>query len=133
MIISFRSFNLSLFIVSCISLTGCIGYTDFHIITEPPGASIYVDDDFKGKTPFYLSLPNPVENELILKKKGYQDFHRTILTRIAPYYYNINLLPGESSLEKKERFDKRISEAYLDYSSTEEVVEILSRFFRDNT
>ena len=54
-----------------------VDYT-INISSEPTGASIYIDGDYKGATPFKSTLPVG-EHVIILKKEGYRDYETNIL------------------------------------------------------
>ena len=49
-----------------------------NISSEPIGASIYIDGEYKGATPFQSTLPVG-EHTIILKKEGYRDYETNIL------------------------------------------------------
>lgn len=49
-----------------------------NISSEPIGASIYIDGEYKGSTPFKSTLPVG-EHAIILKKEGYRDYETNIL------------------------------------------------------
>jgi len=75
------SLRLSVFaIVAVLFLAGCTSMT--QIQTIPSGAKIYVNDEFRGETPYTLADNNIIgtTSAIRLEKEGYQPF-TTFITR----------------------------------------------------
>ena len=74
----FISKFLAVFVAFSILLTSCASST--MIISEPPGAKVYLDGESVGKTPIRMSDTKIVGSctEVVLKKEGYEDFYTSI-------------------------------------------------------
>jgi len=65
------------------------------IMTRPPGAKIYIDNEEKGSTPAEVSLPQNKQVVLKLKKDGYKDLQRSLLAQKPGQTYNFDLLKSK--------------------------------------
>ena len=63
---------ISLLLSSCVSST--------RIVTIPPDAKIYIDDEYVGNTPYLMSDSKIVGSctDITIKKEGYMDFYTQI-------------------------------------------------------
>lgn len=76
-----KIFKILIFLILIVTFIGCSKYIPLKVESDPPGASIYLDGEFKGVTPkviHYRYDPNifPLEflheKNLRLVKKGYK-------------------------------------------------------------
>ena len=79
-------------IVLVVFCTSCISSTRVRIISDVPGADVYVDGENVGKTPTEIVLSNGVweDPEIVLKKDGYQDQYTTVNKELKVF----NLVSG---------------------------------------
>lgn len=91
-------------------LSGCL-YTHYNVRTEPAGAEVYVDGELKGVTPYTVYLPDPVHSQMVIKKKGYADTTESLVSGLIPLSYNIQLIPGASSLDAADKSELAVSQA----------------------
>ena len=73
-------------LVSCLSLVGCI-HRSLTIRTEPPGASVYVNDALKGESPVTYDFEWYGWHRLSIRKDGYERLDETKLLRSPPYLW----------------------------------------------
>jgi hypothetical protein len=66
----------SIVAVSCViawlGLSGCALYQNVGILSEPPGAEIYLDGEIIGVTPARLRIPRVIDHSVYLKKDGFK-------------------------------------------------------------
>lgn len=65
-----RSFRVACGVLLVVT-TGCV-HRSLTIRTEPPGASVYVNDDFKGETPLTYDFVWYGWHRVLLRKDGFQ-------------------------------------------------------------
>jgi hypothetical protein len=70
----------------CVTLAGCAEST--LIRSYPPGAKLYVNDQYEGVTPFMLTVPRAQFADhtfrVRLERDGYTPIDQTLLTRTCP-------------------------------------------------
>lgn len=83
--------GLSLFCVLCCFLSGCAtvfgdNTRAIRVDSQPPGASVYIDNQQYGVTPAVISLPTYIYGgkNIQLRKEGYLDQSMMINTRFQP-------------------------------------------------
>ena len=58
-------------LVLCLALTGCI-HRSLTIRTDPPGALVYVNDQFKGESPVTYDFTWYGSHRVLIRKEGYE-------------------------------------------------------------
>jgi hypothetical protein len=80
---------LPLSLLFALFLIGCRHTTqEVPITSVPPGAEVYIDDQFRGMTPLTLELETADSRRLELRKEGYRPFYSMIVAverEDAPY------------------------------------------------
>ncbi len=73
-------------------LSSCVTKTKVTFDTDVPGADVYLDGEYIGKTPVTKKLSNAVwkDPHVTIKKDGYQDIHTNIKKEVKM----INLIFG---------------------------------------
>ena len=64
-----------------------------RVVTDPPGASVYVADAFKGKTPLTLNLSRRDRHRVRIEREQYATYARDIKPGFNPWFLG-NLLFG---------------------------------------
>ena len=69
---------LAVFLAFSIFLTSCASST--RIVSEPPGAKVYLDGEYVGQTPYTMRDTKIVGSctDVTLKKEGYKEFYTSI-------------------------------------------------------
>ena len=75
---------LSLLATVGMSLAGCVERT-LTVLSDPPGARIYLDDVERGETPCTFEFNFYGHRELVLRKDGYQTSKQTVVVE-APLH-----------------------------------------------
>jgi hypothetical protein len=65
-------------------------YTEYTVVTVPPGATVEIDGKVVGESPCKFSLQDPVWAKIVVKKEGYTGI-QTTLTPSSPTTLNIVL------------------------------------------
>ncbi len=73
-----KNYKFLFFILVIIYGAGCASGT--LITSDPPGAKIYVNNEYKGVTPYYHEDTEIVFStvSIVMIKDGYKDYHATI-------------------------------------------------------
>ncbi|MCX7720573.1 MAG: PEGA domain-containing protein [Dictyoglomus thermophilum] len=88
--------------------------SSIKISSNPPGASVYLDNDYQGTTPITLMLL-PGNYRITLKKEGYLDYSTNIVVQEGrDREYNFTLQPAYGNLRIET--DPRGASVYLDGS-----------------
>jgi len=83
--------GIVLFVILLASIsTPSPSYTEYTVVTVPPGATVEVDGKVVGETPCKFSLREPVHAKIVVKKEGYREIQAT-LTPSAPTKWQIVL------------------------------------------
>ncbi len=61
-----------IFLLACLSPSGCAMYQNVGIDSRPPGAEIFLDGESVGHTPARLPIGRVIDHSVYLKKDGYQ-------------------------------------------------------------
>ncbi len=56
------------------------GRNELYIVTDPPLAKIYLNNEFRGLSPVELLITNRITNNLIIRKENYYDTNADIIT-----------------------------------------------------
>ena len=66
---------LSVFVLTLV--TSCVTHTRVSFNTDVPGADVYVDGEYIGKTPATTRMSNAVwdDPDILIRKDGYKDIH----------------------------------------------------------
>jgi len=65
-------------------------YTEYTVVTVPPGATVEIDGKVVGESPCKFSLQDPVQAKIVVKKEGYSGMQGT-LTSSSPTTLNVVL------------------------------------------
>jgi hypothetical protein len=71
-------------------------WSSLSVATEPPGASVWIDEVYQGRTPVHIPYLLPGRKQLRLETSGYQPVSRTI--ELSPYLEQveeISLVPRQ--------------------------------------
>lgn len=49
-----------------------------NVTSLPPGAKVYINDEYVGDTPVFYTFGAPVLAEVVVKKEGYQEWRRLV-------------------------------------------------------
>jgi hypothetical protein len=82
----------------CVVLSGCIsdqnsGKGTLNFTSKPPGAEVYLDNQFRGSTPCTIPDLNPGTYNIELRLKGYQSWSTDIAVSPGTYQFNALLSP----------------------------------------
>ena len=75
--------------------------TLFSIRTNPFGASVFLNDEFKGNTPLSILVNYPKNYQLLVKKDGFMDYP-VDLKQIKNNFLNVNLERNKGQLDLNE-------------------------------
>ena len=83
----------------CVLLSGCIsdqnsGKGTLNLTSKPPGAEVYLDNQFRGSTPSTITGLNPGMHTVELRLKGYQGWSTDIAVSPGTYQFNAVLTPA---------------------------------------
>ncbi len=71
--------------------------TLFSILTDPFGAAVFLNDEFKGTTPLSILLNSHKNFQLLIKKDGFKDYP-VELKQIENNFLNVNLVQNKDQL-----------------------------------
>ncbi len=71
-------------LLCCLLLTGCIK-RNIHIISSPPGATVYFNEEEVGQTPLDYDFIHYAVHKVEIKKEGYASL--TVLENLKPPIY----------------------------------------------
>jgi hypothetical protein len=82
----------------CVLLSGCTsdqnpGKGTLNLTSKPPGAEVYLDNQFRGSTPSTITDLNPGMHNVELRLKGYQGWSTDIAVSPGTYQFNAVLTP----------------------------------------
>ncbi|MCX6691639.1 MAG: PEGA domain-containing protein [Methanoregula sp.] len=82
----------------CVLLSGCTsdqnpGKGTLNLTSKPPGAEVYLDNQFRGSTPSTITDLNPGMHNVELRLKGYQGWSTDIAVSPGTYQFNALLTP----------------------------------------
>jgi len=78
---AFRAAGLSLALLSCgcaTIITGANPDQKIRVASEPRGASVYVDGQYKGNTPMSIALTRRDHHQVRVELTGYQTYEREV-------------------------------------------------------
>ena len=83
----------------CVLLSGCTsdqnpGKGTLNLTSKPPGAEVYLDNQFRGSTPSTITDLNPGMHNVELRLKGYQGWSTDIAVSPGTYQFNAVLTPA---------------------------------------
>jgi len=94
-----RLFAFTAIIIFCIFITGCIsnqisgGGGTLQLSSAPPGAEVYLDNQYRGSTPCTITDVTAGNHTLELRDDGYQSWSVTIAVTQGTYQLNATLTP----------------------------------------
>lgn len=73
-------------------LSSCVTKTHVTFNTDKPGADVYVNGEYIGKTPVTKKLSNAIweDPDILIKKDGYKDMHLSVQKEVK----TVNLICG---------------------------------------
>ncbi len=82
----------------CVVFSGCIsgqnsGKGTLNLTSTPPGAEVYLDNQFRGSTPGTITDLNAGMYHVELRLKGYQSWSTDIAVSSGTYQFNAKLTP----------------------------------------
>lgn len=85
----------------CLMSTGCATFVTgagpdqkIRIVSEPRGAHVYVDDDYKGLTPVSVTLTRADHHRVRVEREGYQPFEKMVKSNVNPWILGNIILGG---------------------------------------
>jgi hypothetical protein len=83
----------------CVLLSGCTsdqnpGKGTLNLTSKPPGAEVYLDNQFRGSTPSTITGLNPGMHNVEIRLKGYQGWSTDIAVSPGTYQFNAVLTPA---------------------------------------
>lgn len=112
-------------LIACLSLTGCVRRR-MTIRTNPPGATVYIDDQEIGTSPVSTSFVYYGTRKIQVVKDGYET--ETVMQRVRTPWYQI---PGidfvSENLVPREIRDERIVEIEMEPQRVVSAQELLDR------
>ena len=76
---------LAVLSLCAVALTGCVK-RNMHIVSDPPGALVYMNDDKIGETPLDYDFLDYAVHKFELKKEGYKSVSE--LVNIKPPFFS---------------------------------------------